>query len=116
MGTMLESDLIYNILEIDDEIVKEFRKGLMSRIAKRPKIEQEMFFEKLVRSVIQQGEIDITGWNRDAISILLKVCAESGEEYHLINDGLRMSFLRYPQGAIFDALAEAIISGELLQN
>lgn len=113
---MLDTELVCNILERDEEIVKDFRRGLMNRIAQRSKIEQEVFFEKLVRSVIRRGEIDITRWNTDAISILLKVCAESGEEYHLINDGLRMSFLRYPQGPIFDALAEAILSGELLQK
>ncbi len=102
-----------NILTCEDEIVKGFRSGLMHRIAKREVLEQEVFFERLVRSVISPGEIDITDWNKDAIRILLSVCSDSRNEYVIVNSGMKLSFVRYPNGILFERLAEAIAAGEL---
>ena len=86
----------------------------MHRIAKREVLEQEEFFERLVRSVITPGEIDITDWNKDAIRILLKVCSDVQEEYVFINSGIKLSFVKYPNGVLFERLAEAIAAGDLV--
>ncbi len=110
---MTRTEAMQNIFSNDDGIVREFREGLMHRIATREKLEQAEFFEKLVRSVIKPGEIDITNWNKDAVLVLLKICSESDEEYRIVNDGIMIRFVRYPQGAIFGRLADAIVSGEL---
>jgi hypothetical protein len=110
---MSDIQVTNTIFESDNEVVKQFREGLMHRIAKRPHIEQPQFFERLVRSVIEPGNVDITGWNSDAVSILLKICSESDDPFVFVNDGIKMSFARFPHGRLFEALAKAITSGQL---
>jgi hypothetical protein len=69
-------------------------------------------FEKLVRTSIISGVVDVTGWTLEAVKVLLKVCAE--EELRVtIKDGTRYFMpVRYPKGSMMESLAEAIVSGE----
>ncbi|MGY5876687.1 MAG: hypothetical protein RTU30_13145 [Candidatus Thorarchaeota archaeon] len=104
-----------NVLTHSDEIVQKFREGLMHRIATRDEVPHEPFFEKLVDSVIRSGVVDITGWNKIAVKVLLRVCSEREGTFTFVNDGMSISFVRYPEGPIFDQMAEAIASCDLSQ-
>ncbi|MGY5853645.1 MAG: hypothetical protein RTU92_08785 [Candidatus Thorarchaeota archaeon] len=103
-----------NVLTHSDEIVQKFREGLMQRIATRDEIPHEPFFEKLVESVVRPGIVDITGWNKIAIKVLLMVCSKKDGVFTFVNDGISVSFVRYPDGLIFDKIAEAVASCNLV--
>jgi hypothetical protein len=92
--------------DFDDRIIRVQTLGRI--ISKVNRIQ----FEKLVRTSIISGVVDITGWTLEAVKTLLKVCAE--EELRVtIKDGTRYFMpVRYPKGPMMESLAEAIVSGE----
>jgi hypothetical protein len=92
--------------EFDDRIIRVQTLGRI--ISKVNRIQ----FEKLVRTSIISGVVDITEWTLEAVKALLKVCAEE-ELMVTIKDGTRYFMpVRYPKGPMMESLAEAIVSGK----
>ena len=97
------------ILTEDDAENRRIRVESLGRIVK---VIQRPHFEKLIRESISSGVVDITDWTTDGVKALLKVCSEENLRVTL-KDGTRYFMpVRYPQGEMLEALANAIVTGE----
>jgi hypothetical protein len=97
------------LLTDDEAENKRIRVKSLGRIVRKL---QRPHFEKLVRESIISGVVDITGWTIEAVTALLKICAE-GSLRVTLKDGTRYFMpVRYPKGQMLESLANAIVSGE----
>ena len=74
--------------------------------------DQRQIFERILRSASLSGIINVTGWTRDAVRILLSVLREL-DSFPTIKSGDRyFTPIAYPRGAMFEALVMTISEGE----
>jgi len=67
-------------------------------------------FEKLLRRTPILGIVDVTGWTKPAIRILLHVCRENDQILNLKCDKRYLSVVKFPTGPVLDSLAKAIMT------
>lgn len=69
-------------------------------------------FEALVRKTVRSGTVDVTGWSRDAVRVLLVV--EDERKMHVtFRNGDRITIsVKYPKRAMINLFAKRIASRE----
>jgi hypothetical protein len=70
------------------------------------------YFEGLVRKHISSETIDVTGWTREAIRILITVCREKNIHITIKSGDRYATIVRYPSGKLLDPLVTSIISSQ----
>ncbi|MFX0044721.1 MAG: hypothetical protein ACFE8Z_02630 [Candidatus Hermodarchaeota archaeon] len=73
---------------------------------------QSAKFEQLVRSSNLSSIINVTGWTREAVHVLLAVGEDKNIKLSLRNGQRYYTVVKYPAGFMFSALVESIVVGE----
>ena len=68
------------------------------------------YFEGLVRKSIISGTIDVTGWTREAVRILITVCREKDIQITVKNGNRYATIVRFPTSELLEPLITNIIS------
>ena len=98
----LDSDLA--LMNADEQIT------ILESIGRTVGEENTVQFEKLLRRTPISGIVDVTGWTKPAIRILLRVCRENDQILNLKCDKRYLSVVKFPAGPILDSLAKAIMT------
>ena len=74
--------------------------------------DQSRIFERILRATTLSGLVDVTGWTRDAVRILLTVLRDLNQPLTLRNDGRYFTTVSYPKGPMFESLVLMITEEE----
>lgn len=102
----MKLDPFYSETDIDEKLIRVQTLGRI--ISKMNRVQ----FEKLIRTSIKSGVVDVTGWTIEGVKALLTVCAEDNLRITLKDDTRYFMPVRYPKGPIIESLAAAIVTGE----
>ena len=69
-------------------------------------------FEALVRETVRSGTVDVSGWSRDAVRVLLVVADEREMHVTFKNGDMFATPVKYPEGAMVNLFAKRIASRE----
>ncbi len=69
-------------------------------------------FEKILRAASFSGMINVTGWTRDGVRILLTVLRDLNTSITIRSGDKYFTPIAYPRGPMFEALVLTISEGE----
>ena len=74
--------------------------------------DQSQIFDRILRSTTLSGFINVTGWTRDAVRILLTVLRDLDVFLTIRSGDKFFTPVAYPRGPMFEALVFTISEGE----
>ena len=74
--------------------------------------DQRQIFDRILHSAPLSGIIDVTGWTRDAVRILLTVLRDLDKTLTIRSGDKYFTPITYPRGPMFEALVLTISEGD----
>jgi hypothetical protein len=93
------------------EVDFDERALVIESLGRTVEVDQGEKFEQLVRSSNLSSVINVTGWTREAVRVLLAVGKDKNVKLSLRNGQRYYTVVTYPKGPLFSALVESIVAG-----
>jgi hypothetical protein len=92
-------------LDLDEQVL------VIESLGRTVQVGQGAKFEQLIRSSNLSCMINVTGWTREAVHVLLVVGQDKNVKLSLRNGQRYYTVVTYPTGPMFSALVESIMGG-----
>ncbi len=93
-------------LDLDEQVL------VIEPLGRTVQVGQSTKFEQLVRSSNLSRLINVTGWTREAVRVLLVVGEDENIRLSLRNGQRYYTIVTYSTGPMFSALVESIVVGK----
>jgi hypothetical protein len=93
-------------LDFDEQVL------VIESLGRTIQVGQGAKFEQLIRSSNLSCIINVTGWTREAVRVLLAVGENKNVKLSLRNGQRYYTVVTYPTGPMFSALVESIVVGQ----
>jgi len=85
---------------------------VIEALGRTVQVGQGVKFEQLIRRSNLSSIINVTGWTREAVRVLLTVGEDRNVKLSLKNGERYYTVVTYPTGPMFSALVESIMVGQ----